>query len=69
MSYLNNIVDQIKPKILRHKYLSIAVGSLIALIIARRIYKKRQIEAKRRSYPRDVVILHQFPRGLHAPRF
>jgi hypothetical protein len=30
-------------------------------------YRKWQSENKRQSYPKDVVILHQFRRGLRAP--
>jgi hypothetical protein len=30
-------------------------------------YQKRKRDAKRKNYPKDVVILHQFPRGLRCP--
>ncbi len=33
----------------------------------RKAYYALTRESKRRNYPKDVVILHQFPRGLRAP--
>ena len=42
------------------------VGILYGII---KIYQKKKRELKRLSYPRDVVILHQFPRGAYAPRY
>ena len=32
-----------------------------------RLYAKKKRAAKRALYPKDVVILHQFPRGPRAP--
>ena len=32
-----------------------------------RLYARKKRAAKRALYPKDVVILHQFPRGLRAP--
>jgi hypothetical protein len=63
-----SISERFIPRVL-NKYVAISVGSVIAVIGIVKIYKKRQRDLKRKAYPRDVVILHQFPRGLNAPRF
>lgn len=58
---------------LLNKKVIISVGSVVALVLIRRAYRKRQQrqrqELKRQSYPRDVVILHQFPRSITLPRY
>ena len=64
---VQNISERIVPRIF-NKYVAISVGSVIALISVVKIYAKRQRDLRRKAYPRDVVILHQFPRGLNAPR-
>ncbi len=44
-------------------------GALVATLIygAFKYMKKRSLAAKRSKYPKDVVILHQFPKGFRAP--
>lgn len=32
-----------------------------------KLYRSRTRAVKRAKYPKDVVILHQFPRGIRAP--
>ena len=51
----------------RIKYLILGgVSTLfIGSIIKYYLYRKRK--TLRKSYPKNVVILHQFPDGLHAP--
>ena len=69
ISYLNSIVGQIKPKILQHKYIAISVGSIIGVILVRKLSSGNERPKEVKSYPPDVVIVHQFRRGLYAPRF
>ena len=47
----------------------IVIGSTSTLLIGGLIkfYLKRKEKALRKSYPSNVVILHQFPDGLHVP--
>lgn len=68
MSYLNSIVGQIKPKIL-NKYVAISVGSIIGVILVRKLRSGNKRPEEVKSYPPDVVIVHHFRRGLYAPRF
>ncbi len=44
-------------------------GALFATLLygAFKYIKKRNRLAKRSKYPKDVVILHQFPKGFRAP--
>lgn len=46
----------------------IPVGSIILVIVSAKLYYKRKECHKRESYPKDVVILHQFPRAIKIPR-
>lgn len=45
------------------------IGGTSALIVGGLIkyFLNRKRKALRESYPKNVVILHQFPAGLHAP--
>ena len=45
----------------------VSLGVVSTVYFAVKIYLKLSRAAKRKSYPKDVVILHQFPRGLRAP--
>jgi prepilin signal peptidase PulO-like enzyme (type II secretory pathway) len=51
----------------RIKYL--VLGSFSTLLIGSFIkyYLYRKRKGVRKNYPKNVVILHQFPDGLHAP--
>ena len=49
----------------------VVIGSLV-FVIATTVglyFLKQNIKRKRRiaAYPKDTVVLHQFPRGLYAP--
>jgi len=43
------------------------IGLLLAIILIVKCVFVHKRSVKRRSYPKDVVILHQFPRGYKAP--
>ena len=64
---VQSISETIIP-ILFNKYVAISVGSAIAVIGIVKVYNKRQRYLRRKAYPRDLVILHQYPRGLQVPR-
>lgn len=51
------------------KKILITASTIATVIIFFKVYRKKKTEQRRLSYPKDVVILHQFPRGLNAPRF
>lgn len=51
-----------------NKKVIISVGTIVALVAINKIYNKKKRELKRQAYPKDVVILHQFPRGQTLPR-
>ncbi len=38
------------------------------VLVTFRYYKQSQKDQKRKAYPKDIVILHQLPRGLRCPR-
>ena len=44
-----------------------AIGGGLVLLV--KCYLKYQKKKRRDNYPKDVVILHQLPRGLHCPRY
>ena len=54
------------PKIKNGIKIAAIGGGLILLV---KCYLKYQKKKRRDNYPNDVVILHQFPRGLHCPRY
>lgn len=45
---------------------SLVVTSVAGLI---KVYFSRKNKAKRKAYPRNVVILHQFPNNREKPSF
>ena len=51
-----------------NKTTAICIGSIVVTAVLVKYFLKRQAELKKKSYPRDLVILHQFPPGLNAPR-
>jgi hypothetical protein len=53
------------PSSVWYTFEAIAIAGLT--IWAIKLYIKRKRAAKRALYPKDVVILHQFPRGARAP--
>jgi Ca2+/Na+ antiporter len=44
--------------------IAILVVALLIILIAKFLISRRK---KATKYPKDIVILHQFPRGLRAP--
>jgi hypothetical protein len=52
-----------------HKFkIFTAIGiSAISISFFIKLYKRNKRNEKRKSYPIDIVILHQFPSGLRAP--
>lgn len=49
------------------KNVAIAGVTLFGVYQAIKYYRRYSDKKKREKYPPDVVILHQFPRGLNAP--
>ena len=45
----------------------IAVGGGIVFLV--KSYLKYEKSKRRKTYPKDVVVLHQFPRGYRCPRY
>jgi hypothetical protein len=39
------------------------------LVLLAKSYLKYEKSKRRKNYPKDVVILHQFPRGFRCPRY
>lgn len=66
MKVFDQLVDASK-EIVTNKYVLIAGVTILTSTFVIKFIQKRKKAAKRRAYPRDVVILHQFPRGPHAP--
>lgn len=64
MEILKSFYLNLKPKAL-----VIFEASIVGIIIIAgfKIYRINIRRKQRLNYPKDVVILHQFPRGLRAP--
>ena len=45
------------------------IAVVVGLIFVVKTYLKYSRDKRRSKYPKDVVILHQIPRGLHCPRY
>jgi hypothetical protein len=58
----NDVIKSQKFKI----FVSFGVG-ICSLSILTSWYKKRKRIERRKSYSKDMVVLHQYPRGLRAP--
>ena len=63
----NQTIDKIIDSVW-NKNVLIGFGSIIIARWAFKSYQKRQDKMTKDAYPKDVVILHQFPRGKYAPR-
>jgi hypothetical protein len=71
MHHINSFAERshaIVSSVLAKKYTGVALGSLVLAAVALKVYAKVSRYLKRKSYPKDVVILHQFPRGKKVPR-
>ena len=64
--YFNQLVDASK-QIATNKYVLTTGATVLTSALLIKLIIKYQRAAKRKTYPRDVVILHQFPRGIRAP--
>ena len=64
MEILKSFYLNLKPKALL-----IFEASIVGIIIISgfKLYRNNNCRKHRLKYPKDVVILHQFPRGLRAP--
>jgi hypothetical protein len=49
------------------KKIFVSLASVSTVYFAIKFYLKKSRKTKRKAYPKDVVILHQFPRGFRAP--
>ena len=71
MSLLNNsnefLQSCIQNSIINLLLRVISVGGGVLLL--GKLYVKYERKRKRRNYPKDTVILHQFPRGYRCPRY
>ena len=71
MKILCSISDVLKDFYKDHNFQFVAKISLfiIGSLGILSFYLKYQSARRKRSYPRDTVILHQIKRGLRCPRF
>jgi uncharacterized membrane protein len=67
MDFLKGNYDEITAMVC-NKCVGIYVGSIALVYIVFKIYSKISRSMTRAAYPKDVVILHQFPIGLRVPR-
>ena len=63
MILLENLGNMAKS----HLYAIEGVAAAVLAYFLYKLYAKKRRAAKRALYPKDVVILHQFPRALRAP--
>ena len=64
--HFNQLVDASK-QIVTNKYVLTTGATILTSALLIKLIIKYRRAAKRKTYPKDVVILHQFPRGLRAP--
>ncbi len=66
---MNDIIVALRD-FLASKQARVVLASSAALALAWTawgVYEKRKRAERRAKYPKDVVVLHQFPRGMRAP--
>lgn len=64
MNFINNSIESILNLLQTNIYVKVA-GCLIGFVFAFKLFFKHRRTKKREAYPKDVVILHQFPRSYY----
>jgi hypothetical protein len=59
-----SLFENVPPSLVLVLEGGLVIGAVTVLF---KVIQSRKGAAERASYPRDVVVLHQFPRGLRAP--